>query len=133
MSNVFDRFSIPDVRPLIIYALLLGSISYSLYQSAPQFGMKQLKGRISNQTCIGNTAPFGCRLEVEYSDDTGVLHQRTFTGSFSKKFDTFEEIDVWADPRDPNNSTVQNGWSSEGLILCAILLFILFVYHALRR
>jgi hypothetical protein len=132
MNTALERIVVPDLRPLIIYALLVSSISYVIYQSAPQFGMKRMKGRIATQTCVGNTAPFGCRLEVEFYDNNTV-HQKTFTGSFPKKFDTFEEIEVWVDPKDPNNSTVQNSWSGEGLILAILLIFVLFMYHTLRK
>lgn len=131
--SVLDRFNIPELRPLIIYAFLIGSISYSIYQSSPQFGMKKIQGRIAAQTCIGNYPPYGCRLEIEFSEKDGVVKQQTFTGSFPKKFDTFEEISVWIDPKDANNSTVQNSWSSDGLILAFILLFVLFLYHTLRN
>jgi hypothetical protein len=131
--SVLDRLNVPELRPLIIYGFLIGSIAYSLYQSAPQLGMKKVQGRVSTQTCIGNYPPYGCRLEVEFVEADGVVKQKTFTGSFPKKFDTFEEISVWVDPKDSNNSTVQNGWSSEGLILSAILLLVLFLYHTLRK
>jgi hypothetical protein len=93
--------------------------------------MRKVRGRISTATCIGNTAPFGCRLEVEYSNNN-VIQKRTFVGSFNNKFDMFEEIDVWEDPSDPNNCTLQNGWSREGVVLSVILLFVLFMYHTLR-
>ena len=129
--QVFERVKIPELRPLIIYTLLIGSISYCMYQSAPQFGLQKLRGRISNATCIGNTAPFGCRLEVEYSHNN-IIQQRTFVGSFNRKFDMFEEIDVWEDPADANNSTIQHGWSRDGIVLSVILLFLLFMYHTLR-
>jgi hypothetical protein len=130
--SVFGRFEGPDLRPLIVYTFLLGSISYCLYQSSPQFGMKRIRGKIASQTCVGNTAPFGCRLEVEYYDNNTV-YQRTYTGSFPKMFDTFQDVDIYVDPKDPNNSTIQNEWSRDGLILCFILVFLLFMYHTLRK
>lgn len=130
--SVLNQFNIPDLRPLIIYGFLLCSISYVLYQSSPQFGLQKIKGVIYNQTCVGSTSPFGCRLEVEYTQNN-VVQQRTFTGSFPKRFDTFQEIDVWVDPKDPNNSTVQHGWSTEGIIFAGILLVILIVYNRLRK
>jgi hypothetical protein len=127
-----DQFNIPDLRPLIIYGFLLSSLSYVVYQSAPRFGLKKMKGVIYNQTCVGSTSPFGCRLEVEYTENN-VVQQRTFTGSFPTRFNTFDEIDVWVDPHDPNNSTVQYGWSKEGIFFAGILLLILVLYHRFRK
>lgn len=130
--SALDRFRVPDLRPLVVYAFLIGSICYCLYQSAPQFGMKRIKGRVAAQTCVGNTAPFGCRLEVEFSENNTV-QQRTFTGAFKAPFSTFQEVDVYLDPKDVNNCSLENSWSSEGLVLSGILLFLLWLYHTLRK
>lgn len=130
--SALDRVNIPDLRPLIIYASLIGGICYCLYQSAPQFGMKRIKGRVAAQTCVGNTPPYGCNLEVEYSTNNTV-QQRTFTGSFNQPFSTFQDVDVYIDEKDINNCTLENSWSTEGLIFSVLLAFLLWLYHTLRK
>jgi Protein of unknown function (DUF3592) len=116
-----------EARPYLLVPLLLAGIVYTAYWSAPQFGLQHVTGKIASSTCFGNQAPYGCSVEVEYYYDKAAT-KASFTGSYQRKYETFDTIDLWVNPKDPTQVLLEVGWSRSGLFLCGIFAFALLIY-----
>lgn len=127
----FDQIILPNLGPMLVYGFLFFTIGYTLYQSAPRFGMKKIKGVVSSQICTGNAPPYGCKVEVEIQQN-GEPRKVSFTGSFNKMYDTFQEVEIWSNPEDNNDFVLERHWSGDGLALCMLLILVLFLYSIYR-
>jgi len=115
------------IRPFLIIPLLLAGAVYTAYQSAPRFGLDKVLGKVASSTCYGNQAPYGCSVEVEYYHK-GALSKASFTGSYGRKYMAFDSVDMWVNPKNTSDVTLEVGWSRSGLFLSSVFLFALALY-----
>lgn len=129
--QTFDKISTPNLGPLLIYGFLFFCIGYTIYQSAPRYGMNKIKGIVTSQVCTGNSPPYGCKVDIEIQQN-GQPRTVSFTGSFQKMYDTFQEVEFWSNPEDNNDFMLERSWSRDGLTMINILVVLLFVYTFYR-
>lgn len=129
--QTFDKITTPNLGPLLIYGFLFFSIGYTIYHSAPRYGMKKIKGIITSQVCTGNSAPYGCKVDIEIQQNNQP-RAISFTGSFQKMYDTFQEVEFWSNPDDTNDFMLERSWSKDGLTMINILVVLLLVYSIYR-
>jgi hypothetical protein len=115
------------IRPFLVIPLLLAGAVYTAYLSAPRFGLDKVLGKVATSTCYGNQAPYGCSVEVEYYYK-GALSKASFTGSYDRKYMAFDSVDMWINPKNVSDVTIEVGWSRSGLFLSSIFLFALALY-----
>jgi hypothetical protein len=63
---------------------------------------------VATSTCYGNQAPYGCSVEVEYYYK-GALSKASFTGSYDRKYMSFDSVDMWINPKNASDVTLEVG------------------------
>jgi len=116
-----------DVRPYIIIPFLLFCMIYVTIQSCPRMNMHSTEARILAVTCYGNQAPYGCTLDLEYNLNSTLTHN-SITGSYNKKYNPYDDVELWINQSDSSDILIERKWNKDGLMLLFMLSIGLLLY-----